>query len=169
MKNCISSTLIFFLFCGCIYAQGKTKGDDASTSQVTDACKKDESNDKIKNDMTPFRYDKTTTTKIFYKPYDQIINVSIPVFYKTEYKLIVNTEGMPTGVKIKITDKPLNLGSVKVLGESDSKHYTWEPAAGFEGDRVYVHYLVPADKDYNTGIRNKGCTLLGVGYKNADI
>jgi hypothetical protein len=161
--------LLFVVSASLVSAQNKQRGDDAPETQSNDACKKEESTDKIKNDITPFRFDKTTTTKIFYKSYDQIVSVAIPVFYTTAYKLIINTEGMPTNVKVKISDRPKGVSSAKTLGESDSKHYSWEPASDFEGDRIYIHYLIPADKDYNTGTRNKGCVVLGVGYKNADI
>lgn len=169
------SKVLFFLFifgichASVLSAQGKGNKEEGSEAPGNDACKKTESNDKIKNDMSPFRYDKTTTTRIFYKAYDQIVNVAIPVFYKTSYKVIVNTEGMPTAVKVRITDRPSGMSTAKILKESESKHFVWEPDAGFEGDRVYIQYLIPADKGYNTGERNKGCTLLGVGYKNADI
>ena len=80
------------------------KNAEASSLEIKDACKRAESVVKIKADMSPFRFDKITTTKISYKAYDKVWTVVIPLYHSTNYKFIINSEGMPTNVEIKITD-----------------------------------------------------------------
>ncbi|MBD80778.1 MAG: hypothetical protein CL840_17820 [Crocinitomicaceae bacterium] len=145
------------------------KNGEAPSLEIKDACKRAESVVKIKADMTPFRFDKITTTKIQYKPYDKVWTVVIPLYHSTNYKFIVNSEGMPTNVEIKITDKPLKMSTAKVLHESSDKHFTYEVPEGFEGTRIYVSIRVPADQEYNNRVRNKGCIIMGSGYHNLEF
>ena len=69
----------------------KSKGDDSESSlDIKDACKRAEVVAKIKTDMTPYRFDKITTTKIQYKPYAKVWTVVIPLYHSTDYKFIIN-------------------------------------------------------------------------------
>jgi hypothetical protein len=148
----------------------KKKGDDTEHHMdIKDACKREESLARIKTDMTPFRFDKVTTTKIQYKAYDKVWSVAIPLFHTTQYKFIFNTEGLPTGVDIKISDKPLQMSTAKVLHQSSEKHFTYETPTDFEGNRIYVSIKVPADPEYHNGVRNKGCVIMGSGYQNMEF
>lgn len=147
----------------------KSKGtQEHAHLDIKDACKREESLAKIKDDMSPFRFDKVTTTRIHYKSYDKVWSVAIPLFYKTQYQFIFNTEGLPTNVEIKISDKPLQVSSAKILHQSSEKHFSYKTPVDFEGTRIYVSVSVPADVSYNTGVRNKGCVLMATGYQNVD-
>jgi hypothetical protein len=148
----------------------KSKGDEpASNLVVKDACKREETVAKIKTDMTPYRFDKITTTKIHYKAFAKVWTVVIPLYHSTDYKFLINSEGMPTGVEIKITDKPLQVSSAKVLHQSSDKHFTYQVPKDFEGTRIYISIKVPADVEYSKGVRNKGCIIMGSGYQNLDF
>ena len=148
----------------------KSKGDETEHHMESkDACKKEESVAKIRDDISPYRFDKLTTTKIQYKSYDKVWTVAIPLFHTTQYKFIINTEGMPTGVDIKITDKPVQMSTAKVLHQSSEKHFSYETPSDFEGTRIYVSIKVPADPEYNKGVRNKGCVVMGSGYQNLEF
>lgn len=159
-----------------LYSQKKdkskkgSKGETESSSlDVKDACKREEVVAKIKTDMTPYRFDKITTTKIHYKPFAKVWTVVIPLYHSTDYKFLINSEGMPTGVDIKITDKPLQVSSAKVLHQSTDKHFTYQVPKDFEGTRIYISIKVPADVEYSKGVRNKGCIILGSGYQNLEF
>lgn len=157
------------------YSQKKEKhskskgGDSESSLDIKDACKRAEVVAKIKSDMTPYRFDKITTTKIQYKPYAKVWTVVIPLYHSTDYKFIINSEGMPTGVEIKIRDKPLQISSSKVLHQSSDKHFTYNVPKDFEGTRIYISIKVPADAEYSKGVRNRGCIIMGSGYQNLDF
>ncbi len=173
----LKATLLLFLvllFSGLAWGQKhdkKKKSDSEGSSSLTikDACNKDASSERIKVDITPYKLDKITTTKVYYKSYDQVKEIAVPIFYSTGYKFIINTEGMPTGVTIHITDKPHKMGSAKVLHESTSNHFSYELPEDFEGSRIYISIKVPADKEFHNGIRNRGCLILGAGYSNLDF
>jgi hypothetical protein len=149
--------------------KSKTQSKDEPQLEIKNACKREESLAKIKDDITPFRFDKVTTTRIQYKSYDKVWTVAIPLFHTTQYKFIFNSEGMPTNVEIKITDKPIQTGSAKILHQSSEKHFSYETPPDFEGTRIYVSIKVPADPEYNKGVRNKGCVVMGSGYQNLEF
>lgn len=157
------------------FAQKKEKQKDqgsdevASSLNVQDACKKAESSEKIKSDITPFRLDKISTQKVFYKSYDQVKTVVVPVYHSTQYKFIINSEGLPTNVDIKVTDKPHNLSSAKVLKQASEKHFSFETPSDFSGSRIYIAIKIPADKEYQNGVRNRGCIVIGSGYSDLDF
>jgi len=148
----------------------KSKGDESASSlDIKDACKREETVAKIKTDMTPYRFDKITTTKIHYKPFAKVWAVVIPLYHSTDYKFIINSEGMPTGVEIKITDKPLVVSSSKLLHQSSEKNFSYQVPKDFEGTRIYISIKVPADVEYSKGLRNRGCIIMGSGYQNLDF
>jgi len=150
--------------------KSKSEGEESESNlEIKDACTRTETVAKIKADMTPYRFDKITTTKIHYKPYAKVWTVVIPLYHSTDYKFIINSEGMPTGVEIKITDKPLKMSTAKVLHQSSDKHFTYQVPKDFEGTRIYISIKVPADADYSVGVRNRGCIIMGSGYQNLDF
>lgn len=150
-------------------SQDKKTTEETSSLTINDACQREKSLERIKGDMSPFRFDKVNTTRITYKSYDKVTTVAIPLFHTTQYRFIINAEGMPTGVEFKITDKPLQASTAKVLFQSSDKHFVYETPKEFEGTRIYVSIKVPADSEYNNGVRNKGCVIMGSGYQNLDF
>lgn len=76
---------------------------------------------------------------------------------------------MPTGVQMKITDKPHKVSTAKVLQESSGKSFTYETPSDFEGTRVYLSIKIPGDPEYNNHVRNRGCILIGSGYEDVDF
>lgn len=161
------------LYSGDIEAQkkkGSAKNDDEPAHlEMKDACKKLESLEKIKSDMSPFRFDKVNTTKVFYKAYDKVVTVAIPLFHTTGYRFIINTEGLPTQVDVKITDKPIAVNGAKIMHQTTENHFVYEAPKDFEGTRIYISFKIPADTEFNTSVRNKGCVLIGSGYQNLDF
>lgn len=176
MKSRILITLVFCLGSFVLVAQkhgGKKKSetshDGASSLTINDKCNKIESSDRIKNEMSPYRLDKITVTRVHYKAYAQVIEMAVPIYHTTKYKFIVNAEGVPIPLKFKVLDKPHKISSAKVLAESESSHFTYETPTDFEGTRIYVVIKVPADPEHNKGVRNRGCVLVGAGYEDIDF
>lgn len=158
----ISSTLVF---------GQKKKGGKSEPVEITikDACTYKETTEKIKVAIAPFKLDKITPSKIHYKAYTQVKEIAIPIYHSTKYKFEINAEGMPTGVEMKITDKPHKMSSAKVLSESSSKVFTYETPTGFDGTRIYLSIKIPGDPEYNNHVRNRGCILIGSGYEDVDF
>jgi len=141
------------------------KGGDEEM-KITDACKRNETIEKVKTEIIPFRYDKTTTTKVMFKGYKQSIQVAVPIFYDSKYKFVINTEGLPYGVKVTIYDKPKNISSSKILyeGAEGEKQIVFELPSTYDRTRIYVDYDIPASEKADT--KEKGCIVLGAGYEN---
>jgi|TARA_B110000879_G_scaffold19719_1_gene24159 hypothetical protein len=125
--------------------------------------------EKIKVEIAPFKLEKITPAKIHYKAYTQVKEVAIPIYHTTQYKFVINAEGMATGVEMKITDKPHKVSGSKVLSQSTSKTFTYETPSDFEGSRIYLSVKIPGDAEFNNHIRNRGCILIGTGFEDVDF
>ena len=141
---------------------GKGKKD----SSVNDTCNRTESASKCKVDLPPFRYNATKTTHITSKPYDQIMEVVMPLYQDTEYRFIFNLEGLDSEIKVEVCDKTLRDDSRKLLYESSSKHFKYEPDGTLGLTRVFVNYVIPPVDSKEEGVINKGCVVLMTGFKN---
>ncbi|MCB0481746.1 MAG: hypothetical protein KDC83_09955 [Flavobacteriales bacterium] len=174
MSRFFSFLCIFFL---CLSFQGygqkkdKKQSDDVieSSLKISDLCKREESVEKIKADVTPFKLDKISTQKIHYKSYSQVVEFAVPIYHSTKYKFIINSEGMPTNVDIRLSDKPHKQSSAKILKESSDKHLSYESPEDYSGTRIYVTIKIPADKEYQNDVRNRGCIVIGSGYSDLDF
>ncbi len=153
------------------YAQRKKGKSQKETPQMTvnESCTYKETAEKIKVEIAPFKLDKITPAKIHYKAYTQVKEIAIPIYHSTKYKFVINAEGMPTGVEMKLTDKPHKLSTAKVLTQTSAKTFSYETPADFEGSRVYLTIKIPGDPEYNNHVRNRGCILVGAGYEDIDF
>ena len=70
------------------------KGGKEEESNVNDTCKRDESVEKCKADLNPYRYSGVKTTHVISKPYDQVLEVAMPLYYDTEYRFVFNLESL---------------------------------------------------------------------------
>lgn len=164
--------LMFSLFVNVALAQkkkGKSKATETVEITVNESCTFRETSEKIKVDVAPYKLDRITSSKIHYKAYTQVKEVAIPIYHSSKYKFVINAEGMPTGVQMKITDKPHKVSTAKVLQESSGKSFTYETPSDFEGTRVYLSIKIPGDPEYNNHVRNRGCILIGSGYEDVDF
>lgn len=153
------------------HAQKKKGKSSEAASEITinESCTYKETAEKIKVEIAPFKLDKITPCKIHYKAYTQVKEIAIPIYHSTKYKFVINAEGMPTGVEMKLTDKPHKISNAKVLTQTSSNTFTYETPDDFEGTRVYLTIKIPGDPEYNNHIRNRGCILVGAGYEDIDF
>ncbi len=174
MNNLLSLFICSFLLLSVNSLVGQKrnkKGNESAASQITvnESCTYSETSEKIKEQMAPFKLDKITKTKIHYKAYTQVQELSIPIYHSTKYKFVINGESLPTEVKMKLTDKPHKLSTAKVLSQSSSKTFEYEVPEDFEGSRIYLTIKIPGDPEYNKHVRNRGCVLVGSGYEDVDF
>jgi len=147
------------------------KSDDSGPVEITmkDACTYKETTEKIKVEIAPFKLEKITPAKIHYKAYTQVKEIAIPIYHTTKYKFVINVEGMPTGVEMKITDKPHKVSGAKVLSTSKDKTFKYETTPDFDGSRIYLSIKIPGDPEYNNHVRNRGFVLIGAGFEDIDF
>jgi hypothetical protein len=131
-------------------------------------CKRDEAAAAVKKDMVPFRYEKTTTTYITFKHYDQVKTIAAPLFFDNKYKFVINTEGLPKEIKVQVYDKPRGMrDGAKMIHESTEKQFSFEIGEDYLNNRVYIDYVIPAiEESGEDDITQKGCIVMGSGYEN---
>lgn len=160
MKSLTSFALIFIAFTLLSFTGGKKKKEN-------DTCKRDESAAAVKKEMVPFRFEKTTTTYITFKHYDQVKTIAAPLFFDNKYKFVVNTEGLPKDIKVQVYDKPRGMrDGAKMITESSEKQFSFELDEEYLSNRVYIDYVIPAIEETEDGILQKGCVVMGSGYEN---
>ncbi len=160
MKSLTSFALIFIAFTLLSFTGGKKEKEN-------DTCKRDESAAAVKKEMVPFRFEKTTTTHIIFKHYDQVKTIAAPLFFDNKYKFIVNTEGLPKDIKVQVYDKPRGMrDGAKMIAESSEKQFSFELDEEYLSNRVYIDYVIPAIEETEDGILQKGCVVMGSGYEN---
>ena len=141
------------------------KGGKEEESNVNDTCKRDESVEKCKADLNPYRYSCVKTTHVISKPYDQVLEVAMPLYYDTEYRFVFNLEGLNPEIKVEVYDKTMKDDSRKKLYESSAKHFQYEPSIADGLNRLYINYIVPP-VEAKDEILEKGCVILTSGYRN---
>lgn len=161
MRKIILSSLIV----GAVVMFGFTSG--GKKEKENDACKREESAEAVKKEMVPFRFEKTTTTYITFKHYDQVKSIAAPLFFDNKYKFVINTEGLPKEIKVQVYDKPRGMrDGAKLIAESSDKQISFEIGEDYLNNRVYIDYLIPAIEQTEDGILQKGCVVMGSGYEN---
>ena len=172
-KKRIGVTVLMLVFFSNFSFGQKKKGrsNDSAPIEITikESCTYKETTDKIKVEIAPFKLEKITPAKIHYKAYTQVKEIAIPIYHTTKYKFVINAEGMPTGVEMKVTDKPHKVSGSKVLAQSSSKTFNYETPPGFEGTRIYLSIKIPGDPEFNNHVRNRGCILIGAGLEDIDF
>ncbi len=169
LKSVLSTTgllAIFFILASSFSGAKKAPAGKKDVG-INNVCKRSEAIQSVKKEMVPYRYERTTTTSITFKNYDQVREVAIPLFFDTQYKFVVNCEGLPFDVKVEVYDQPMGLrkNPVKIM-ESSEKQFTFELDKEYLKNRVYINYIVPALEDTEDEVVQKGCIVLASGYKN---
>ncbi len=164
MKLPIIKSLLILAVIVSVSASGGKKDD----SGINDTCNREESSAAVKKEMVPFRYERTTTTRITFKNYDQVKEVAIPLFFDTDYKFVINTEGLPKDITVEIYDQPMGLrkGDAQLIKTSTEKMFSFELDDTYLKNRVYINYIIPAVEKTDDDVIQKGCVVLGSGYKN---
>lgn len=164
--------LIVVIFSSSSFGQkkkGKSKGSAPVEITIKESCTFHETTEKIKVEIAPYKLEKITPSKIHYKAYTQVKEIAIPIYHSTKYKFVINAEGMPTGVEMKVTDRPHKVSGAKLLSQSTSKTFSYETPPEFEGTRIYLSIKVPGDPEFNNHVRNRGCILIGAGFEDVDF
>src|SRR5690606_72084 len=74
----------------------------------------------VVNQLSPYKYDQTKVTYFTYKPFEQLKQVEIFFFQKTEYKMVFNTGAVEKPISIRIYDKPSDYASRTLLAEQEN-------------------------------------------------
>lgn len=162
MRRLLELSLIVALVASLVAFSGGKEDEGA----VNDTCNREESVQKCKDDLVPFRYSGVRTTHITSKPYDQVEEIAIPMYYDTQYRFVFNLEGLKPNIKVEIYDKSVRDDSRELIFESSSKHFKFEPDPEMELNRLYINYVVPPVEVKDGDPEEKGCVVLTTGYKN---
>lgn len=133
---------------------------------INDTCNKEEAVEKCKVDLNPFRYNGVKTTTITSKPFDQVLEVAMPMYFDTEYRFVFNLEGLQPEIKVQIFDKTMRDPNRKLVFESSAKHFQFEPGAANQFERLYINYVIPPVPKKEDNTIEKGCVVLTTGFKN---
>lgn len=139
-----------------------------SSREIINYCDKEASKEKCKKALVPYRYSSMKVTDVTFRGYNQIKEITIPLFFDSKYRFVFNTEGLPHDIKIEIYDKHSTERKKKdeplFSAESSQKQFNFEPEEGFAGTNIYVNYLIPAVEP--TSDLEKGCVVLMSGFEN---
>ena len=142
--------------------------NESSTREIINYCAKENSKEKCKKALVPYRYSSMKVTDITFRGYNQIKDVTIPLFFDSKYRFVFNTEGLPHDIIIEIYDKHSTERKKKdeplFTANSSQKQFNYEPEDGYYLTNIYVNYLIPAAEE--TGDVEKGCIVLMSGFEN---
>lgn len=142
--------------------------NESSNREIVNYCDKENSKEKCKKALVPYRYSSMQITDITFRGYNQIKEVTIPLFFDSKYRFVFNTEGLPNDIIIEIYDKHSTLRKKKdqplFTANSSQKQFNFEPEDGFNLANIYVNYLIPASEE--TDKVEKGCVVLMSGFEN---
>ena len=114
--------------------------------------------------LTPYNYDSQLLKRITFKN-PITLETEIPLSFFGEYRLVLNTDGMPVKVPINIYNKEKQAKKRELLWSNESysetdKIMVYTPQARTR--RVFVDIEVPAD---SLNQKTKGCIYMTLGYK----
>lgn len=133
-------------------------------------CPKDEVVVKCRKALVPFKYTNMTVNRIVFKRSNYTKEISIPLYYDANYRMVFNMELLPKDIKVKIYDQSQMEKKRNVLDEFDSseKQHVFEP--DMEANKglyeVYVNFLIPAYIADDGSSFIKGCVVLMTGYED---
>ena len=143
---------------------------DNNSREVVNFCDREAAQEKCKKALVPYRYSSMKVTEITFRGYNQVKEVTIPLFFDSKYRFVFNTEGLPNDVMVEIyanhsterkkKDEPL------FTATSGEKQFNFEPTEE-QADlmNIYVNYLIPAIPVEGNNIQ-KGCIVLMSGFEN---
>lgn len=136
---------------------------------VNNACKWDEEvKKKCKRDLKPFHYYAFKITKITFTNEAQFKEVEVPLFHDAEYRFVFNTEGLHQNITIEVYDKPASYEKRNKIysGTTSERHFVFDPPKASTHNRVYIDYIIPANKNTNANEIDKGCVIFYSGFKH---
>lgn len=138
-----------------------------SQREVVDKCDRDEAKDKCRKAITPFRYANMSTTTITFRRFNQVKEVSVPLYYDSKYRFVFNTEGLPQDIKIEIYDRHSTDRKREKIAEFSSSEgtFTFEPEENAY-ETIYINYLIPASTSEDLRTVYKGCVVMMGGFEN---
>ena len=143
---------------------------DSGARKIVDYCNREDAKEKCKKALVPYRYSSMKITDITFRGYNQIQEVTIPLFFDSKYRFVFNTEGLPNDIIIEIYDKHSTERKKKdepiYRANSSQKQFNFEPDESHGVlTNIYINYLIPAVADENNEIK-KGCVILMSGFEN---
>lgn len=143
--------------------------DLGEARKIIDHCDRDAAKEKCKKALVPYRYSSMQITNITFRGYNQIKEVTIPLFYDSKYRFVFNTEGLPHDIMIEIYDKHSTERKKRdkplATYNSNQKQFNYEPDPELGLYNIYVNYLIPAVASEDNNI-DKGCVMLMSGFEN---
>jgi hypothetical protein len=174
MKIYLKTFLLLFFLCAAFPLVAQEGDDESSESEAVKTtaaklslCDRNGARDKLKKALIPYRYNSMIVTNIGFRRYNQVKEISVPLFYDSKYRLVFNTEGLPQDLKVEIYDAPLTSKKRTKLYEamSTEKQFVYEPGDDVKTGVVFVNYIVPAFTG-EPGDVSVGCVVVMVGFEN---
>lgn len=98
---------------------------------VEEPSKVEQSKEKTRDKLKPYRYDGSKITHFNYLKFDQTKEIEVLLFNGNEYKLCFNADGSPVGIKIRIYDI-----SKEAAGNYPEKRILLKEISDFKADVV---------------------------------
>lgn len=111
---------------------------------VEEPSKVEQSKEKTREKLKPYRYDGTKITHFNYMKYDQTKEIEVLLFNGNDYKLCFNADGSPVGIKIRIYDI-----SKESAGNYPEKRILLKEVSDFKSD------VIVETKDLNEAFATK--------------
>lgn len=111
---------------------------------VEEPSKVEQSKEKTREKLKPYRYDGTKITHFNYMKYDQTKEIEVLLFNGNDYKLCFNADGSPVGIKIRIYDI-----SKEAAGNYPEKRILLKEISDFKAD------VIVETKDLNEAFATK--------------
>ena len=137
-------------------------------AQSVETCPKDEVVVKCRKALVPYKYTNMIVKRIVFKRFNNVQEISVPLYYDARYRFVFNTELLPNDIKIEIYDKPQGEKKRTKLFEANSseKQFNFEPEAEKGLYSIYIDFLIPAYIDDQGGSFAKGCVVLMSGFED---
>lgn len=124
---------------------------------VEEPSKVEQSKEKTREKLKPYRYDGTKITHFNYMKYDQTKEIEVLLFNGNDYKLCFNADGSPVGIKIRIYDI-----SKEAAGNYPEKRILLKEVSDFKAD------VIIETKELNEAFSTKKVELYNNKSKDQD-
>lgn len=144
-----------------------TSANFAQNNDVKNYCNYKESRDSAKLALRPYRYTAQKRQNVTLANHKQFNETVVPVFQDTKYKFVVNANGLPGQLTVKVyTESKENNNRDKIFEKStEGGQFTYETKKSKEYEHLYFDFIYPAKQSKNLDLTERGCVILLSGYQ----
>lgn len=156
-------TLLLTLLCFFL----STSATIGQNNEVKNYCNYQESRDSAKLALRPYRYTAQKRNNITLANHNKFSETVVPVFQDTKYKFVVNANGLPGKLTVRVyPESKQNDNREKIFEKTtDGGQFTYESKKSKEYDHLYFDFIYPAKQSDNLDLTERGCVILMAGYK----